>query len=178
MQKIHICAKIRRASSAKEAGPACAFILCAALCAAHACAVALCAARHSTALCNAARRAVRTIARQPHVSPQAAAGRRAAMPTVQCTKHPSLKNAHIESVRSREYSVQKSRCMKNQVCPLAFFLCNPLVFLLHGFQYDLSCGRVLRTTVNWDFFLNRLIQVVSTSEFHEYSQNDIDFIFC
>ena len=82
---------------------------------------------------NAARRVARTIARQPHVSPHAATGRRAAMPTVQCTKHPSLKNAHIESVRSREYSVQKSRCMKNQVCPLAFSLCNPLVFLLHLF---------------------------------------------
>ena len=75
-----------------------------------------CAARkprrkHRRKVRRTQRRAARTIARQPHVSPHAAAGRRAAMPTVQCTKHPSLKNAHIESVRSREYSVQKSRCM-------------------------------------------------------------------
>ena len=45
----------------------------------------------------------------------------------------SQKCTHRVSPKYREYSVQKSRCMKNQVCPLAFFLCNPLVFLLHGF---------------------------------------------
>ena len=100
-----------------------------------------CFVRHDTvpphALCSSRKvrrtqhRAARTIARQPHVSPHAAAGRRAAMPTVQCTKHPSLKNAHIESVRSSEYSVQKSRCMKKQVALLLpFSLCNLLVFLL------------------------------------------------